>query len=318
MKPVLAISVADSRDKAFTLIELLVVIAIIAILVSILMPSLSKAKEIARRSSCALQMRTIGLASLMFATDRDSFLPVVFPGPGVWAHADNYDPGGPPMWLKMLWPAEDYASGTYKDRRNVGGLGYLADKALMRCPSRTDHYPVNPALNVDVLYTQNDLFNEQSYYATYHYMGGSAQMIFNAFGGPNTHRPYYLVSMEKQQPGMALMIDMVVPHEYTVYSGGGGRNYAWLLQTNHWGRDNKPQGGNVTRVDGSTQWVSWGAPWYAGEDFTGSYGEGVNIPRGSFFAYSSTWDVPAGCKEYFYRNGVTSAPIRGVVQTFVK
>lgn len=59
----------------FTLIELLVVIAIISLLVSILLPSLTRAKELARRTACAANLRNIALGSVLYAEDQAGRLP---------------------------------------------------------------------------------------------------------------------------------------------------------------------------------------------------------------------------------------------------
>lgn len=66
-----------NSKNAFTLIELLVVIAIIAILAAILFPVFATAREKARQTSCLSNLRQLGTATLMYATDYDEVLPLI-------------------------------------------------------------------------------------------------------------------------------------------------------------------------------------------------------------------------------------------------
>lgn len=64
------------RQTAFTLIELLVVIAIIALLMGILMPALSRVREVAKRAVCSSQVKQVGVAITAYASENENHLPV--------------------------------------------------------------------------------------------------------------------------------------------------------------------------------------------------------------------------------------------------
>ncbi|MCA9273484.1 MAG: type II secretion system protein [Phycisphaerales bacterium] len=66
---------ADRRASAFTLIDVLVTLVVIAVLIGIMLPSLSVVKETTRRVVCSSNIRQIGLGITMFADDNDGLLP---------------------------------------------------------------------------------------------------------------------------------------------------------------------------------------------------------------------------------------------------
>jgi prepilin-type N-terminal cleavage/methylation domain-containing protein/prepilin-type processing-associated H-X9-DG protein len=109
------------RRGAFSLVELLVVIGIIAVLISLLMPTLNKARAQALSLKCQSQMRTIGQAMLMYANDNRGwlfpseqgldvpinerwFIYVLKPTPPVDQNSTNERDWTPPI---LLCPADD-------------------------------------------------------------------------------------------------------------------------------------------------------------------------------------------------------------------
>ena len=122
--------------RGFTLIELLVVVAIIAMLISILLPSLSKVRDNARTSVCASNLHQLALSTTYYAQDCDDRLPFIMrtpdPGNGMFLRYYQYHQ------LFDMWP-------------------YLKDLDVYICPNARDENSVKS-------YVEED--NEDSSYYT--------------------------------------------------------------------------------------------------------------------------------------------------------
>lgn len=153
--------------KAFTLIELLTVIAIIAILASILIPSVAQVRESARRSKCLSNLRQVAQATVIYATENNGRLPAANWGndaPG-WLYAPPLVPQGRnpvnPVRRGQLWE-------------------YVQDETIFQCPT-------------DWMEEHSELFQARDQKFSSYVMNGSVV----AFGG---HDGENGLSIEKFRP----------------------------------------------------------------------------------------------------------------------
>jgi len=194
-------------QRGFTLIELLVVVAIIALLISILLPSLSRAREQAKKVKCMSNLKQIGGAMLNYFTEMGDWFPFekrAEPQAGQPGMHGFYYGGHPGRHLPMFGDAAywwGYTNIYYRDTPNGRAFNrYLyndlpswdvppsnpsmfeavRNMPLFRCPSDTGGYWMN---QVDVAYANGrELYTEvgTSYDLNYHF---ARSWAIEAFSG---------------------------------------------------------------------------------------------------------------------------------------
>ena len=143
------------KAKGFTLIELLVVISIIAILASLLLPALNKAKNMSKRAACASNLKQWGTAWSMYQNDYNGY---------VAAHKPAYtlasgEPNGKYVWYS--W----YEMGEYVGLNGWGIDGFFQssvlkntyEKTILQCPAVTYRIADRPLKDVATHYGYNGM-----------------------------------------------------------------------------------------------------------------------------------------------------------------
>lgn len=215
------------KRPGFTLIELLVVIAIIAILASMLIPALSRAKEKGKRTKCLNNLRQLAIGSTIYANDNQDLF--------VEARTSGNS------WVQIaINPPEEAAARTVN--LHIGDANTAARNRIWTCPNRPD-FP-----SYEGQYPQWNI--------GYQYFGGIKRWT-NPTGTVPSRSPVRL-SASKNTWCLAADATMKIDGQW-----GGGRSIAYKNMPPHKSpRNVGPEGGNHVFVDGAAYWVKFEKMYY--------------------------------------------------------
>jgi prepilin-type N-terminal cleavage/methylation domain-containing protein len=239
------------RNLAFTLIELLVVVAIIALLIAILLPSLGKARELAKRTACGTNLKGQGTAFAIYAADYDGRLPVFTNQSTNWLQDEPYQVG------------DQLVNMTLNNNTSATSI------------RRWFYCPANSNQNSDNAWNQ---FNQGANgfrvfgynYFNDRWNGGTPTIKLSAADPRSTPRPsgatpaisfHNKWNSETFSANMELVVDQIWTTSYNgsdFASGGphGGGLVTDNLVTSHL-KGNIPAGANVLSMDGHASWRPW-------------------------------------------------------------
>lgn len=219
--------------RRFTLIELLVVIAIIAILAALLLPALSKAREVATGAVCQSNLKQLGLGVLLYCDDYDSWLP----------RSSGTD--GASLWTETV--ARYVIGNGFTPNEDVSVPAVLARRMKSL---RVFFCPAAP----HVVLTRSEASANERGPTNYAYLNRCGML------DPTIYPMYGPVNLRNvSKPSAALLIvDGGVTYEGTSYEG----RYAEFYYYREMGTPHR-SGSNLLYLDGH---VGWGVPITLGVD----------------------------------------------------
>jgi prepilin-type N-terminal cleavage/methylation domain-containing protein/prepilin-type processing-associated H-X9-DG protein len=247
MKKGLAMKVITRKvnTTGFTLIELLVVIAIIAVLMAVLFPALQRAREQSRRVTCANNLKQINTSLQMYGNENNAQLPLNVGGYWLW---------------DIAYSTSDFIirTGGSKDTFYCpSDRSKNADMAIVWCFTQDPRpYTARSDSITEPTTNRDNYYRVTSYFWMMDTKTGRTQQP------RGTPTKKWVKTLNDTQPASTeLAVDATLsttadPATASFVEVRGGLYSRWQLfdRTNHISRGEKPEGGNITFVDGHLEW----------------------------------------------------------------